>query len=188
MGFDLRCRVAARGAKHVKDLDSVCVCWAKPVRLARVEFGDLSGADRGVAASENQAKRSGENIEPLVSLMGDESRILWGQSLLEDLDPPWVLRQRNDDAPGLWRRGFRCTRGSPVAGAAMSRSTTKRRYPERTDEFRIAPPVCDYLTSERRREIRPRVRGMTVQITVVEPSIAHSLPEFVAPSRSATCV
>ena len=101
VGFDARYRVPARGAKHVKDLDSVCVCWAKPVRLARVEFGDLSGADRGVAASENQAKRSGEDIEPLVPLMGDESRILWGQNLLEDLDPPWVLRQRNDDAPAL---------------------------------------------------------------------------------------
>jgi hypothetical protein len=28
VGFDLRYRVVARGAKHVKDLDSVCVCWA----------------------------------------------------------------------------------------------------------------------------------------------------------------
>jgi hypothetical protein len=71
----------------------------------------------------------------------------------------------------------------------LSRSTTQRRYPERTDEFRIAPPgVGDYLTSERCRESSPTTRGMTIQIIVVEASIAHSLPVFVAPSRSATCV
>ena len=29
-----------------------------------------------------------------------------------------------------------------VMTAALSRSTTKRRYPERSDEFRIAPPLC----------------------------------------------
>ena len=45
-----------------------------------------------------------------------------------------------------------------------------------------------YLTSERRRESNPTTMGMTIQITVVEPSIAHSFTVFVAPSRSATCV
>jgi hypothetical protein len=51
-----------------------------------------------------------------------------------------------------------------------------------------AARVCDYLTSERRRDSSPMTRGRTIQIIVVEPSIAHSLTVFVAPSRSATCV
>jgi hypothetical protein len=36
------------------------------------------------------------------------------------------------------------------------------------------------LTSERRRESSPTTRGMTIQIIVVEASIAHSSPVFVA--------
>ena len=53
----------------------------------------------------------------------------------------------------------------------------------------IRPPVlCDYLTSERRRNSSPKTRGMTIQIIVVEPSIDHSSPVFVAPSKSSTCV
>ena len=37
-----------------------------------------------------------------------------------------------------------------------------------------AARVCDYLTSERRRNSSPTTRGMTIQIIVVEASIAHS--------------
>src|SRR4051812_6919190 len=61
-------------------------------------------------------------------------------------------------------------------------SGTHRRSPD------SAARVCDYLTSERRRNSSPTTRGMTIQIIVVEPSIAHSLPVFVAPSKSTTCV
>ena len=48
--------------------------------------------------------------------------------------------------------------------------------------------MSGYLTSARRRESSPTTRGTTIQIVVVEPSIAHSSPVFVAPSKSCTCV
>lgn len=51
-----------------------------------------------------------------------------------------------------------------------------------------AASVRDYLTSERRRNSSPTARGKTIQIIVVEASIAHSSPVFVAPSKSSTCV
>ena len=45
-----------------------------------------------------------------------------------------------------------------------------------------------YFTSERRRNSSPKTSGSTIQIAVVEPSMAHSLAVSVPPSNSATCV
>src|SRR4051794_2574044 len=68
-------------------------------------------------------------------------------------------------------------------------ATGRRRTDQQVEQVPdSAARVCDYLTSERRRESSPTTRGRTIQIIVVEPSIAHSLTVFVAPLRSATCV
>jgi hypothetical protein len=45
-----------------------------------------------------------------------------------------------------------------------------------------------YFTSERRRDSSPMTRGSTIQMAVVEPSMAHSRAVSVPPSNSATCV
>ena len=49
-------------------------------------------------------------------------------------------------------------------------------------------PARSYFTSERRRNSSPKTSGSTIQIAVVEPSMAHSLAVSVPPSNSATCV
>ena len=45
-----------------------------------------------------------------------------------------------------------------------------------------------YFTSARRRNSHPKTSGSTIQMAVVEPSMAHSLAVSVPPSNSATCV
>jgi hypothetical protein len=88
-------------------------------------------------------------------------------------------------------RGQCCSLG-PHAKRSRSRSKSLLTG----HKFETLCPVSEYFsaflpghfTSERRRNSSPMVSGSTIQIAVVEPSMAHSLPVFVAPSKRLTWV
>src|SRR5262249_30239796 len=51
--------------------------------------------------SEDEAQFAGQDVEPLVALVGHELLLARREDVLEDLDSSWVLGQRHHDIPAV---------------------------------------------------------------------------------------
>lgn len=84
--------------EQVQDFNGGGAGWPEPVRFAGIELGDLAGAEGEVAVSEDDAEFAGQDVEPFVAGVRDESRFPGCEDLLENLDPARVLGEGHQDA------------------------------------------------------------------------------------------
>ena len=73
-GTGLRMDALSLRPEQTEDLGCLLAVAAEPVRHASVKFGDLARAKDEVMVAQNQAHATGEDVQPLVALVGRRLR------------------------------------------------------------------------------------------------------------------
>jgi hypothetical protein len=93
-----RCTLLALLAEEGEVLHRLTACIAEPVRHPRVELGRLSTTQHEVVLSEDQSQTTGQDVQPLMTLMGTGIRFSGrpcGQDHLVRLQRAGLLGQRH---------------------------------------------------------------------------------------------
>ena len=167
--------VLAVPPEQAQDLDGLVAGGAEPVRQLGVELGDLARPHRDVTLAEDQPQPPGENVEPLVALVGSKLRSPCSGGI-DDLPrmPAAVRSRQRDDDPAVAH-----ARSRPDPGVAERRGADQLverhaiRVGDRQQELeaRLALPRLEPRQRALRDPRRRRDRGQR------HPSLRASAPQ-----------
>ena len=133
---------ACRGCVHAQDLDRLVASRAEPVRQPRVELGHLAWPHGDVVLAEDQAHLPGQDVEPLVAVMGAKVAFALGRDDdLPDREPARLLCER-EDQPAVARA--RLESDARVADLRCADQLVERnliRLGERKQQFEARLPL-----------------------------------------------
>lgn len=112
------------GPEEVQDLYDVGVVWPEPVWFGGVELRYLAGVQGVLVVSDDEPQCSGQDVEPFVTIVGDQPWLTGAEYLFEDLHSAGVRRQRNDNAPTVVAMGFQVDAG--ITGRRCSDELVQR--------------------------------------------------------------